>query len=122
MSLRFPPSYSNFLMYHTNDNLLTVRTNICWYNSTILIIPKTREGETIEENELADCFAELFSSKVELLVANSNINPNVYNGAEKVQTVTIIHCKSEFLSMEDKVFCLTMKIITLDDYNFLLFT
>ena len=37
----------------------------------------------VEENELAETFAEHFESKINNLIANAVINPNVYNGGAK---------------------------------------
>ena len=42
----------------------------------------------IEEVELAESFANYFKDKIDALVTNSMLDPNVYNGTPKIQTAT----------------------------------
>ena len=46
-----------------------------------------QNGVEIEESQLAEHFAEFFSSKIKTLVDNANLNPNVYNGTVRVHSL-----------------------------------
>ena len=41
----------------------------------------------ITEKEVANCFATYFEGKVDTIVKNANIDPNIYNGISKLAAV-----------------------------------
>ena len=47
-------------------------------------IPQFKDGQKIDTDELPDAFLNYFKSKVDQITQESNIDPNVYNGRQKI--------------------------------------
>ena len=53
-------------------------------NVTTLPSKMTKNGEDIDEDELADKFAEFFDTKIKNLSGQATIDPSIYNGKKKI--------------------------------------
>ena len=78
-------------------------------------LPETlyNNGIEIPKDNVAEAFAGFFDGKVRQLVLNSELDPNIYNGKQK------IHCDNGFfMSREDTLDCVsTLKIKNCEGYD-----
>ena len=86
-----------------------------WQNQNIESFPKNiyDNGVKISENNVPDTVAEFFDNKVKRLVRDSAIDPNIYNGRQKILSDNVF-----FMGKEAVLDCVaSLKIKNSEGYD-----